>query len=300
MDNAFRRRLEKQGYRFLGEHSAIKTCDWTRKSLIGEGVCYKEKFYGISCHRCAQISVSVNFCDMNCIYCWREHRNFPFTIIDEPQDILDRIADARKDLVAGIGGHRNADRKKVKEALNVKHIAISLTGETLYYPKLNELIREISRRGMTSFVVTNGSRPDILEKLENPTQLYLSLDSYNKELFQKVCRPLSDDMWKKVMKSLDVLAEKKCKTCIRLTLIRGINMSKPEEYAGLISRGKPDFAEVKAFMLVGAARERLTIDNMPFHDEIKKFAEEICRHCDYSVVDEQEESRVVLCAKKKH
>lgn len=298
MDKEFGAKLERQGYRFLGEHSALKTCDWTRRSIVNDGICYKEKFYGINCHRCAQISVTVNFCDMDCVYCWREHKNFPFSSIDEPCAILDRIPAARKNLLMGLGGHKNVDKEKLKESLDVKHVAISLTGETLYYPKLNELVREVLKRGMSCYVVTNGSQPEILSGLEDVTQLYLSLDSCDEEMFNRICRPLANDGWKRLMKSLEVLSKKKCSTCIRLTLIRGMNMERAKDYAKLISLGSPDFVEVKAFMLVGAARKRLKMENMPFHPEVREFAERICEHCDYFIVDEQEESRVVLLRKK--
>ena len=54
--------LEKQQYAFIGEHSAIKICEWTKRSLKDQGVCYKEKFYGINSHRCCQMTPAVNFC----------------------------------------------------------------------------------------------------------------------------------------------------------------------------------------------------------------------------------------------
>ena len=46
--------LEKKGYRFVGskKHAAAKVCHWTKKSIMDDGVCYKEKFYGIESHRC--------------------------------------------------------------------------------------------------------------------------------------------------------------------------------------------------------------------------------------------------------
>ena len=44
--------MEKQGYRFIGKHSAVKICRWTRKSLIDERECYKSKFYGIKSWEC--------------------------------------------------------------------------------------------------------------------------------------------------------------------------------------------------------------------------------------------------------
>jgi len=42
MDKGYRRLLEKQSYEFCGEHSAVKICEWTKKSLRGDGVCYKK------------------------------------------------------------------------------------------------------------------------------------------------------------------------------------------------------------------------------------------------------------------
>ena len=44
--------------------------------------------------------------------------------------------------------------------------AISLTGEPTLYPKLPELIKEIHSRGKTSFLVTNGQHPEVLQKLK--------------------------------------------------------------------------------------------------------------------------------------
>ena len=45
--------LEKKGYRFAGKnvHAGNKICHWTRKSIVDEGTCYKEQFYGIKSHR---------------------------------------------------------------------------------------------------------------------------------------------------------------------------------------------------------------------------------------------------------
>ncbi|HHY00083.1 MAG TPA: 4-demethylwyosine synthase TYW1, partial [Methanothermobacter sp.] len=66
--------LTKKGYRFVGsnQHSAVKVCHWTKKSLLDEGVCYKEKFYGIKSHRCLQMSPSIPFCHHKCLFCWRD------------------------------------------------------------------------------------------------------------------------------------------------------------------------------------------------------------------------------------
>ena len=71
-------------------------------------------------------------------------------------------------------------------------------------------------------------------------------------------------------------------------------MTNPEEYAKLIQKANPDYVEVKAYMCVGSSRDRLTLENMPTFDEIKKFAKEIGDECGREIVNESEISRVVL------
>ncbi|MFH1064857.1 MAG: 4-demethylwyosine synthase TYW1 [Candidatus Woesearchaeota archaeon] len=297
---AHKKLLEKQQYKFIGDHSAIKICTWTKKSLRDEGVCYKEKFYGISCHRCCQMSVTTNYCDMDCVYCWREHYNEPFTNIDDPKALIDKAIAAQRKLISGFGGLEKTNRKKLEEAQNPNQFAISLTGETLYYPHLSEFIRELKKRNFSSFVVTNGMLPEVMEKLEPPTQIYLSIDAPDEELHKKICRPERNDSWKRLLTSLAILNKMKdrTRTCLRLTTIKGMNMHSPEKYAELIQMAEPHFVEVKAYMFVGASQLRLTMENMPLHPEVREFAEELCKHCGYKMIDEQEASRVVLLMKE--
>jgi tRNA wybutosine-synthesizing protein 1 len=44
MDERARERLEKQQYRIIGKQAAVKICRWTKNSLTGKGVCYKQQF----------------------------------------------------------------------------------------------------------------------------------------------------------------------------------------------------------------------------------------------------------------
>lgn len=300
MDNSYKTLLEKQQYSFLGEHSASKICRWTKKSLVDQGNCYKQKFYGIKSHLCAQISVSVNFCDNDCIYCWRERNNSRIKIVDKPNDILDNIPLAQKKLLSGFGGNKNINKKKFLEAKNPKHIAISLTGESLYYPKINELIKKIKKRNLTAFVVTNGQLPEILEKIESPTQLYISLNAYNQKLYNKIHNPSRKDAYERFLQSLKILKKlkKKTRTALRLTLIKNINMKYPEKYIDLIKIAEPDFIEIKAYMFVGASKNKLKIENMPYHHEVLSFSKEIEKESDYNIIDEQESSRVILLSKQ--
>lgn len=60
------RLYKKQGYKLIGNHSAIKLCLWTRKSIKSNGKehCYKEQFYkdmGIESHRCIQMTPALPF-----------------------------------------------------------------------------------------------------------------------------------------------------------------------------------------------------------------------------------------------
>ncbi len=296
----FKKLLERQHYRFIGDHSAVKLCSWLKKSLRDQGVCYKEKFYGIKAHRCCQMSVTVNYCDMDCIYCWREHYNEPFTDFDNPEALLEKATKAQQKLISGFGGFEGTNKIKLAEANKPNQFAISLTGETLYYPHLSKLIKTIHSKGYTSFVVTNGMLPEVLENLEPPTQLYISLDAPNKNIQAKLCKPIHKDPWDRLMKTLDILKtlKHKTRTSLRITAIKDLNMLEPEGYAELIKRSEPMFVEVKAYMWVGASQERLEIKNMPRHDEVKEFAKQIASHANYKVIDEQEQSRVVLLMKE--
>ena len=301
MDVKYKKELEKQQYRFIGEHSAVKICSWTKKSLTGRGVCYKQKFYGINSHRCSQISVSVNYCDQDCIFCWRKRYQEPFTNVDDPKEIIDNAIKYQRLLLSGMGGNEKViDKQKLKEAQDPIHFAISLTGETLHYPKLSELIKELKKRNYSSFVVTNGQLPEVMEKLEPPTQLYMTVAAPNNRLYKKVCNPMNKDYWERLNKSLEVMKRMKSKTrtAIRLTLVKGHNMVEPENYAELVKKAEPHFLEVKAYMFVGASRQKLDKANMPYHKDIVEFAKKIEKNSGYKIIDEQPESRVVLMMKK--
>ncbi|MBI4739467.1 4-demethylwyosine synthase TYW1 [Candidatus Woesearchaeota archaeon] len=301
MDAQYKKLLQKQHYEFIGDHSAVKVCEWTKKSLRAGGHCYKQKFYGIRSHQCVQMTVAVNFCDMDCVYCWRERNNSPFTTIDDPKALIDNAIRAQRKQLSGFGGNKDANgTRKLEESRFPMHFAISLNGENLYYPRLSELIAEIRRRGGSSFLVTNGQLPDVLAKLEMPTQLYISIDAPNSKLQKEITRALHPDSWERLLRSLDIVRELKGKTrtVVRITCIKGMNMIDPAGYARLIERAKPDFVEVKGYMFIGASRERLAIKNMPLHSEVVQFSQDISKECGYKLIDEQPASRVTLLMKE--
>lgn len=307
--------LEKQHYRIVGKHSAVKICNWTKNSLNNKGVCWKEKFYGIKSHRCCQMAVSVMWCENQCLHCWRAiEMNLGINIgkIDEPKKILDEIIEARKKLLMGFKGSKKISKKKFEEALNPNFFTLSLSGEPTLYPKVGELIKEIRKRKAISFLVTNGQNPEVIEKLEKegnlPTQITVSMNAPNEKLFLLWHRSLRKDAWKRFNETLEVIKKLKGKTrrAIRLTLVRksdnGLCNMKDEnikEYTTLIKKADPDFVHVKGFMSIGFARKRLGYDKMPFWNEMKDFAEKLAKETDLKILGEHEYSRAVILGKDK-
>jgi tRNA wybutosine-synthesizing protein 1 len=292
--------LEKKGYRFVGskKHAAAKVCHWTKKSIMDNGVCYKEKFYGIESHRCLQMSPSIPFCHHKCLFCWRDISITSTTWeedFDDPGEIIDECINAQRKLLVGYFGNPGANQKKISEAQDPTNAAISLAGEPLLYPSINQLLEEYKKRDFTTFLVSNGLSPDKLGKLNpEPTQLYLSLDAPNPEIYKKICDPQVKNGWENLNQSLDLLSSFNCRTVIRMTSIAGYNMTHPEEYARIIERSDPDFVEIKAYMYVGSSRDRLKFDNMPRSKDLESFAQEIADLCGREIVNESSESRVVL------
>ena len=291
--------LYEQGYRLVGNHSAIKVCLWTKRSLKGEGHCYKQKFYDTISHRCVQMTPALELCTHRCVWCWRDTKftRSKYNQIDDPKFIVDEAIKQNVKYLYGFGGNKRTDLSKYKEIGNPQQFAISLTGEPTLYPKLPELILELRKRGIKQFLVTNGTNPSMLKKLldrkAQPTQLYITLPAPDEEVYVKCCKPTIKNGWKKINESLNLLKKFK-RNVIRLTLVKDFNMIKPERYALLIKKYKPQYVEVKAYMWVGYSKKRLNIENMPLHAEIKEFAKKVAKFSAYKVADEKKESRVVL------
>lgn len=302
MNEANIAKLEKTGYRFVGKnrHSAIKICEWCRASLREEGFCYKQKFYGISSNQCIQMSPAVFVCSENCKFCWRTMR---FSLPsenqqwDSPEEIVDGCINEQKKILQGFGGNPKTSPTKFYSAMRPKHFAISLSGEPTLYPFIGDLIDEIHKRKMTSFLVTNGTLPErvklLLDKGQEPTQLYITLAAADKEMLKRTALPLFDDAWERLMSSLSLISSFK-RSVIRLTLVRNLNFKSPEKYAQIIEKASPDFLEVKSFMAVGGSQKRLPYDSMLSHNEIMEFAAEIEKKSSYRIVDQKNDSRVAL------
>jgi tRNA wybutosine-synthesizing protein 1 len=323
-----RKRIRKGTYEPVGAHSAVQLCNWTKKSLKDEGDCFKNKFYGIESHKCCQMTCSV-LCNNRCIHCWRDISKAKDGMIenpDSPIDIIEGAIKAQQKLLTGFKIDPNSDKKqlskanqkKLEEAQQPNQFALSLTGEPTLYPRIRELITEIRKMGSTSFLVTNGLQPEVIQKLidENtlPTRLYVSVNTSNKEAYNRFHRSLKDNAWEKLNETLQLFKKIKTgkKTVFRMNLVRELNMDDKyiPEFAEMIKSCEPDFIEIKGYMSVGFARERMGYELMPTHDEmlqfVKKLEKELRRsdsqtvgQSDYRLQDSHEASRAyVLCKNK--
>ncbi len=291
--------LENQGYRIVGNHSAIKVCAYTKKALTNCGTCYKNTFYGIQSWRCVQMTPALQHCNFRCWHCWRDistaSREWDGPI-DDPKDIVDGCIREHIKILYGFGGNKNVNWKRYENMKLPLHFAISLTGEPTMYPRMPELIDEIKKRGMTAYLVTNGSFPETVEKLigHEPTQFYITLAAPYKELFDKTTNPLTKQAWERFNKTLQLMEKLNTRRVLRLTLTKGYNMLEPEKYGEFIKNLHFDFVECKGYMNVGYSKQRLSSANMPTHDEIREFSLKLAEAGGLKYIDEKPESSVVL------
>ena len=306
MPEGLAKSMKGQGYHFVGQHSATKICAYTASSLKGGHTCYKHKFYGIKSWRCIQAS-PVMGCNLACSFCWRtipEEEGYKWNEInaikqwDEPAAIVDGLVEEHRRIVSGYKGNDKVSLERWNESVDPAHVALSLTGEPLFYPRMSELLDEFHKRKISTFVVTNGTMVNALKNLKTlPTQLYVSVQAPNQEVYEKVTRAKTLKAWGSFQSFLDIFATLETRRVFRLTLIRGLNMVDAKGYADLIKKGKPHYVEVKGFVFVGGARNEmrdLSYTQMPDKEEILAFADEIAREAGYLVVDYHEHSKVAL------
>lgn len=298
--------LQRQHYAIIGKHSGVKLCHWMKQSLLFGRQCYKQTFYGINSHRCLQMTPTITQCTHMCLFCWR-FQNFTekeLHEVDEPGFILENAIQAQKKLITGFKGDPRCDQKKWKEANEPNMLACSLSGEPTLYPQLGEFFELCHKKGITTFLVTNGTTPEALEKLSTlPKQLFVSIVAPTEELYKKLCAPLIPNGWEKIQQTLQLLPSLDTRVVIRHTLIHGWNMDEKQidGYARLDAVAEPTFIEPKGYVFVGASRNRLHFSNMPHHDQIRNFSKKLAEKTGYTQVLEKEDSLVVLLSsKEKH
>lgn len=297
---------KKAGYRIIGKnkHSGVEVCRWAKSVMRGGRNCYKG-VYGVLSHRCLQMTPTLDFCTFNCKFCWRTFGKNRFRAEnrwDNPKEILDEAIEAQRELMSGWKGNPKTTLERYNEALNPVHVAISLDGEPTLYPKLPEFIKEIKKRGMTAFLVTNGTMPnrlnELLKKKAEPTNLYISVYATNEKDYKKIANPFISDAWTRVLESLRVLKKfKEARTIFRMTLVKGLNLKDAEGWAKLIKIAEPKFVEFKGYTWLGESRKRLKQENMPSMEDLEKFAKKISKLTKYKIKHRDKVSRVIIFAR---
>ncbi|CAH3108575.1 unnamed protein product [Porites lobata] len=301
---ALEKALTKQGYRLIGTHSGVKLCRWTKSMLRGRGGCYKHTFYGIESHRCMETTPSLA-CANKCVFCWRHHTNPVGTEwkwkMDDPDTIVNGAMDNHRNMIKQFRGVPGVKPERFEEGMKIKHCALSLVGEPIMYPRINELVRILHGHEISSFLVTNAQFPDAIRNLIPVTQLYVSVDASTKESLKKIDRPLFRDFWPRFLDSLKALSEKGQRTVYRLTLVKSWNSEELQNYADLVSVGQPDFIEVKGVTYCGESKaSTLTMKNVPWHEEVIGFVRQLADLLpDYEIACEHEHSNCLLIAHKK-
>ncbi|XP_026191712.1 S-adenosyl-L-methionine-dependent tRNA 4-demethylwyosine synthase [Cyclospora cayetanensis] len=330
-----RANLGKEGYKLVGTHSAVKLCRWTRAALRGRGGCYKHTFYGIMSYGCMEFTSSVA-CANRCLFCWRHHTNLAAADWrwkqDDPKEVLREAMQNHLQTIKelkGLPGLRSDFFSQVQG--RVLHCALSLVGEPIMYPRLNELVHLMHQQGISTFLVTNAQHPDALRALDPVTQLYLSIDAATEQDLKRLDRPIHRDYWARFLQCVDILRSKKQRTVFRLTLVHGYNCvlgpleeegaaepappandllntcnrkrggkrhknvtSTFEGYAALVRRGEPDLIEIKGMTFCGGLdKESLSMKNVPRHQQglCKALPEGV-----YALASEHEHSCCVLLA----
>ncbi|KAL2160426.1 hypothetical protein VTH06DRAFT_1599 [Thermothelomyces fergusii] len=272
--------LTKQGYSIVGSHSGVKICRWTKSALRGRGSCYKFSFYGIKSHQCMEATPSLS-CSNKCVFCWRHGTNPVGTTwrwaVDPPRLILDGVKENHYRKIKMLRGVPGVRAERFAEAMRIRHCALSLVGEPIFYPHINELVALLHGERISSFLVCNAQHPDQLAALRHVTQLYVSIDAPDRDSLRRIDRPLHRDFWDRFLRCLDILRERRFRqrTVFRLTLVKGFNLDGAADgYADLVARGLPCFVEVKGVTYCGtstAAGAGLTMANVPFYREVCDF-----------------------------
>lgn len=160
-------------------------------------------------------------------------------------------------------------KERWDQAHTVRHCALSLVGEPIMYPRINEFLGELHNRHISTYLVTNGQHPQAIETLRPITQLYVSVDASTPETLEAIDRPLFNDAWDRLRYSLKCLKGKGQRTVARLTVVKGWNSDEIGGYAKLIALGHCSLVEVKGVTFCGKSdASNLNMSNSPWHHEV--------------------------------
>ena len=193
------------------------------------------------------------------------------------------------------------------EAMHPNHAAISLDGEVMLFPLMSDFVKEFKKRSMTTFIVTNGTLPERIKNLSvYPSQLYITLPAPNERVYNKVCRPMIKNGWGNIMNSMNLIESLACRTVVRLTAVKGLNINDRyiDEYIKIVEKANPNFFEIKGFTLQAKAlliserlkSEKSLQDYFPEYGFLKKIALEFEELGNFPLIYTNKASRDFLFA----
>ena len=253
-------------------------------------------------------------CSNKCVFCWRHGTNPVAKLtwrweLDPPEKVFEGALEGHYKKIKQLRGVPGVQMDRFQEAFTVRHCALSLVGEPIFYPYINELVGMLHKNHISSFLVCNAQHPDQLAKLAKVTQLYVSIDAPTRTDLKKVDRPLNADFWERLMSCLDILrtVQSHQRTVFRLTLVKGFNMNDVASYADMVEIARPSQIEIKGATFCGSSNSNgnpLTMQNIPFYEECKSFVESLAqelqsRGLDYQIAAEHAHSCCILMAHAK-
>lgn len=97
-------------------------------------------------------------CANKCVFCWRHHTNPVGTKwkwdTDKAEFIVSESINAHLKLIKELRGIFDTKMERFNEALKIRHCALSLVGEPIMYPQINELIEELHKNEISTFLVS--------------------------------------------------------------------------------------------------------------------------------------------------
>ncbi|HLD76044.1 MAG TPA: radical SAM protein, partial [Candidatus Norongarragalinales archaeon] len=237
-------------------------------------------------------------------FCWRDtsiHSPDWEGPVDDAEVLVEESIKAFRHLLNGFKGNAKTTLKRFQQSEDPVHTAISLDGEPTLYPELPALIRAFDKRKITTFLVTNGSNPAMLERLIEerslPTQIYISLSAWDEASFAKIQNPLKGGLWENYLQSLDRMRTMPHeRRVLRMTLLKGLNMDDAalDGFSSVVARSGAEYVEVKAYSALGKSRARMGPAFVPTHEEIQEFARRLEEKTGYDYTVEHAPSRCVL------
>jgi tRNA wybutosine-synthesizing protein 1 len=199
----------------------------------------------------------------------------------DPEFIVQEAVEKHIKMIKETKGIVGVQMDRWKEAHTVRHCALSLVGEPIMYPRINELLCELHKRNISTFLVTNGQHPQAIESLCPVTQLYVSVDAPTRGSLIEIDRPLFSDAWERLQSSLMYLKDRGQRTVARLTVVKGWNSDEIEGYAKLIALGCVSLIEIKGVTYCGKSdASNLNMTNSPWHHEVVELAQTLKKELD--------------------